>query len=182
MDALPLLRCRTEFRTCIAVLQPKAVPSSEQACFCLPSYLYYFLRINYFSDCERPRIRRHRPTEYLLHSSHHCDDHGGYLAIDHHSHRVVVIVVTSFPLNTDRPSNISDLGFCTCFDGRKVQVPDFVSCLIKKVIQTERGAHITPQCSAKTSTINVNGAHESTFDCPANIVPERRREQPVTDT
>ena len=182
MDALPLLRCRTEFRTYIAVLQSKAVPSSEQACFCLPSYLYYFLRINYSSDFERLRIRRHRPTKYLLHSSHLYDDYGAYLAIDHHSHRVVVIVVTSFPLNTDRPSNISDLGFCTCFDGRKVQVPDFVSCLIKKVIQTERGAHITPQCSAKTSTINVNGAHESTFDCPANIVPERRREQPVTDT
>jgi len=107
MDALPPLRCRTEFRTYIAVLQSKAVPSSEQACFCLPSYLYYFLRINYSSDFERLRIRRHRPTKYLLHSSHL---YGAYLAIDHHSPRVVV---TSFPLNTDRPSNISDLGFCT---------------------------------------------------------------------
>ena len=110
MDALPPLHCRTEFRTYIAVLQSKAVPSSEQACFCLPSYLYYFLRINYSSDFERLRIRRHRPTKYLLHSSHLYDDYGAYLAIDHHSPRVVV---TSFPLNTDRPSNISDLGFCT---------------------------------------------------------------------
>ncbi len=93
--------------TSLCCNQKQCRAASRRVFVYLRIYIIFFVSINYSSDFERLRIRRHRPTKYLLHSSHL---YGAYLAIDHHSPRVVV---TSFPLNTDRPSNISDLGFCT---------------------------------------------------------------------